>query len=231
MVNLFKMKLVEADQRGRYVNFGKRYKAVITDDALYLNRDKFLFRNIMDIKREGSGILLEYIGSFNVRKQAYLTKNTLWEIRLDKNLDTFISELEQAMERYGISKENRGAEIEEAPADTCHECGCRGGASMEFGQVLSFIIWTFRDTKVKGVYCPEHAAKIGLEKLLLTGLCGWWGLYGLFATPVYIIKNSRALIRHSNLSKAAVWFFGVSSFGPLVAIVMHLNFIMQSVAR
>ena len=227
----YKTKLVEADRRGRYVNFGKRYKIVISFDAIFLNRDKIPFRNIQDIKRIGKGIVLSHLGRFNVKNEVYLTKHKLLDIGLDKNLDKFINELEQAMVRYGISKEQRGAEIEEAPSDTCHECGCRGGVEMEFGQILSFIIWTVRDIKVKSVYCPEHAAKIGLEKLLLTGLCGWWSIYGLFASPVYIIKNARALLRHSNLSGGAVYFYAVSSFGPLIVIVMHFNFIMQSVSR
>lgn len=41
----------------------------------------------------------------------------------------------------------------------------------------------------RGAFCRACALKVGLGYSALTATCGWWGIIGLFLTPVYVPMN------------------------------------------
>ena len=58
--------------------------------------------------------------------------------------------------------------------------------------VKSFIIFTTYGTEPT-VACPDCLDKKNNDAMLSTALLGWWGIpWGLFKTPVYIYRNSKA---------------------------------------
>lgn len=83
------------------------------------------------------------------------------------------------------------------PGGACPRCGqaCRARFSVEFAQVISFLVITFnRADTVEG--CRACCLRFGLTRTLITLLVGWWGIpFGILFTPIALVKNIPALLR------------------------------------
>jgi hypothetical protein len=211
---LYETKLVQADDKGNYVDLGKSYKIKITHSDLLVNRQVIPLRNILQVDRVGKGVSLLFLDRNNVKSQLFFTKSGFGR---ENHLEMIVEQLKLALykAKAGVDPE----EIpEEAPPDTCHECGERGGQPLNFGSIVSFFL-VAKWKSVSGVYCKKHAARIGLQKLLTTWFLGWWSPWGLFFAPSYIITNTRSLLAHSSLPSALVYLLGAMAFSPLLIVV------------
>jgi hypothetical protein len=216
---LFETNLVQANQNGVYVGFGKNYKIKISSKDILLNNNSIPLEKIVEVEKIGKGVSLIFLDQINVKKQLFFTKDTVFGIGRNKHLDIFTRELKLALENAKKSASVSKTEIQEAPTYICHECGSRDGINLEFGLILSLLVVVHRHLTI-GVYCPKHATIIGLPKLILTSLFGWWSPSGLFITPKYIIRNIKSLAKHSSLPSGLVYILGVISFAPLLAGIL-----------
>jgi hypothetical protein len=98
---------------------------------------------------------------------------------------------EMALREAGLALDSFTIEsVSEAHPAPCSECGTDHAptADAAFQYNASFLFVRFWARK-PGRYCASCALKAGLGYTALTAVCGWWGLIGLFLTPVFIGMN------------------------------------------
>jgi len=80
----------------------------------------------------------------------------------------------------------------------CPRCGITGGVDLyEAHWVWSILVMTQWKT-TGGLSCQGCATKARIYALLVSSTCGWWGFpWGIFMTPLQILRNLAALMEFS----------------------------------
>ncbi|AXQ31459.1 hypothetical protein D0B54_23460 [Solimonas sp. K1W22B-7] len=219
----YKGTFVEADRNGEYVNLGRNYKVKIEGSLLVLSELRIPLVKVKSAERVGPGAALVFLDGRNVAKLLMLTTNNLFGLSIGRNkhLNEFVDCVNLATERAkaAVSGNELAAAQAAAPADTCHDCGVRGGEPLAFGRVYGFVSIT-RWTTSPGVYCKAHATKRGVRSLLLTGLLGWWSLVGFLRTSSFIRLNARSLHQHSTLPAPLIKAMTLAAYLPAALVVL-----------
>jgi len=82
----------------------------------------------------------------------------------------------------------------------CPRCGMTGGVDLfEAHWVWSILVMTQWKT-TGGLSCQGCATKARIYALLVSSTCGWWGFpWGIFITPIQILRNFVALLEFSRM--------------------------------
>lgn len=197
--------LFSADSKGNYLGLSKKYEVQISEDSVNLSKLCIPLLKIQKVERIGSGMFLQYLDPKGLPTRIFLTTSDIFGIGRKKKIDAFISAVKTSAvsARKAARPEEIASSQEAAPADTCHDCGARGGVPGTFRTMRSLIFFSQWSIQ-RGVYCKQHATRHGISALLKTGFLGWWSLRGIFFSPAYISMNASALWRNSTLSKPMI---------------------------
>jgi hypothetical protein len=73
--------------------------------------------------------------------------------------------------------------------DTCLVCGERGCEIVAPQWCFSFVYAAVRQLGRPRRLCPHHARLYALPALVVSGIVGWWSIWGLFWTPATLLQN------------------------------------------
>jgi hypothetical protein len=93
-------------------------------------------------------------------------------------------------------------EAEPVQCDGCHRATAQPRHST-FWTVFSVgVTWRKR---TEGVYCAACAGKVSLRCSAITAAFGWWGVLGMFWTPISILRNARGGERQLEADAGLLW--------------------------
>jgi hypothetical protein len=73
--------------------------------------------------------------------------------------------------------------------DECRVCGERGSEIVAPAWCFSFIWLAARQIGRPRRLCPHHARLYALPAVFVSGILGWWSIWGLFWTPAALLQN------------------------------------------
>ena len=217
----YRIRLAQANERGRYLDCGTRYTITIEATQLTLNRQAIPLTHLQAIEPVGPGLRLIYLDHLGVSTQVMLTTFGFLGIYPGRSqkLNGFVATLSDAWHRAWTR--TAAPAPEPAPRDTCHRCGARGGQPLAFASNWGVFILAGH-SGTTGVFCRRHATLLGLGHQLRAGLLGWWSLTGPLYTPVCIWVNTRALLAHSHLPRVLTWALAILAWVPFGFLAWYL---------
>ena len=80
----------------------------------------------------------------------------------------------------------------------CPKCRGRGPVDVHISYDIFSFILTFKRSKIN-LCCSSCGKKSQMASLFLALVLGWWGLEGIYMTPVTIIKNIVGMTKNSDV--------------------------------
>jgi hypothetical protein len=99
----------------------------------------------------------------------------------------------EAQPRPQSSDAQRAPKEQSRPRPEAVHCSSCGAISAQpryciFSRVISVLIYT-RMSHIHGAFCPQCAARMSLRESVISWLCGWWSIMGIFETVAALWKN------------------------------------------
>ncbi|MCB1049670.1 MAG: hypothetical protein H6510_02085 [Acidobacteria bacterium] len=186
-----KYKFVEADPEGKYVSFGERYSFKFGLKEIAINKEVLPFYKVLAVEDLGEALAITYLGTFNVRKTIFITTST--PVGRTQKLQTFSTAL-QAQVVEALKNGAPESELIEAGPTICEICGSNQGTAVKWTKVFSLINVSMLRSKQQ-VLCGKHILIEVVPKQIVTGIFGWWGIFGFFWTLGAIFENAAALAK------------------------------------
>jgi hypothetical protein len=160
------------------------------------------------------------------------------ECHPDKNSDpSAAARLKAISEGYAVlsdvdKRSKYDAEAYEAPdrsAKTaplepihCSSCGKPTAQPRHavYWTVVSLLIASWR-TPSQGIYCATCAGRISLRCTAISAAFGWWGVWGLFWTPISIFSNANGGQRQQGSEARLLWYNALAFLSQGKLAVTH----------
>jgi curved DNA-binding protein CbpA len=102
----------------------------------------------------------------------------------------------------------RPNEASNSPPDELIKCACCNRPTAQPRQAVYWTVVSFMITwrkPTEGIYCAACADKVSLRCSAVSAAFGWWGLTGLFWTPIAIFRNARGGRRQEGSDARLLW--------------------------